>query len=414
MSSSQPAGVTLAEIEAARERIRDFVYETAAPTSSALTRRTGCAAVYLKLENRQKTRAFKARGALNRILTLDDEALGRGIIAASAGNHAQGVALGAQLKGVSATIVMPEGTPITKVGATRSYGAEIVLAGASYNDAYEHALQLAQETGKTFVHAFDDPYVIAGQGTIGLEILEQRPEVDAVLVPIGGGGLIAGIACAIKEKAPQVRVIGVQTQALPSMRESVRAGELATLPPAVTIADGIAVTRPGDLTFPLVQRYVDEVVAVSDEEIAAAILFLLEREKLLCEGAGAAGVAALLNGARLADLDLSGKQVCAVLSGGNLDMTLLSRVIDRGLVQTGRLTQLRLQLPDAPGALADLATIVGRLRANIIEIEHTRAFRELTLNETEVELSLETRGHEHVEEIMVALREAGFRILTDK
>lgn len=413
MSSSQPAGVTLAEIEAARERIRDFVYETAAPTSSALTRRTGCAAVYLKLENRQKTRAFKARGALNRILTLDDEALGRGIIAASAGNHAQGVALGAQLKGVSATIVMPEGTPITKVGATRSYGAEIVLAGASYNDAYEHALQLAQETGKTFVHAFDDPYVIAGQGTIGLEILEQRPEVDAVLVPIGGGGLIAGIACAIKEKAPQVRVIGVQTQALPSMRESVRAGELATLPPAVTIADGIAVTRPGDLTFPLVQRYVDEVVAVSDEEIAASILFLLEREKLLCEGAGAAGVAALLN-ERLAELDLGGKHVCAVLSGGNLDMTLLSRVIERGLVQAGRLTQLTLHLPDAPGALADLTSIVARLRANIIEIEHTRAFRELTLNETEVELSLETRGPEHVEEIMDALREAGFRILTAK
>jgi threonine dehydratase len=413
VSTSPPAGVTLAEIEAARERIRDFVYETAAPTSSALTRRTGCAAVYLKLENRQKTRAFKARGALNRILTLDEEALGRGIIAASAGNHAQGVALGAQLKGVAATIVMPEGTPITKVGATRSYGAEIVLAGASYNDAYEHALELAQETGKTFVHAFDDPYVIAGQGTIGLEILEQRPEVEAVLVPVGGGGLVAGIACAIKEKAPHVRVIGVQTKALPSMRESVRAGELATLPPAVTIADGIAVTRPGDLTFPLVQRYVDEVVAVSDEEIAAAILFLLEREKLLSEGAGAAGVAALLNPV-IDQLDLKGKHVCAVLSGGNLDMTLLSRVIDRGLVQTGRLTQLRLHLPDAPGALADLTSIVGRLRANIIEIEHTRAFRELTLNETEVEVSLETRGPEHVEEIMDALREAGFRILSAK
>lgn len=410
MSSSQPTGVTLAEIEAARERIRDYVYETAAPTSSALTKRTGCAAVFLKLENRQKTRAFKARGALNRILTLDDEALGRGIIAASAGNHAQGVALGAQLKGVEATIVMPEGTPITKVGATRSYGAEIVLAGASYNDAYEHALILAKETGKTFVHAFDDPYVIAGQGTIGLEILEQRPEVEAVLVPIGGGGLIAGIGCAIKERAPHVRVIGVQTDALPSMRESIRAGEISILPPAVTIADGIAVTRPGDLTFPLVQRYVDEVVSVSDDEIAASILFLLEREKLLSEGAGAAGVAALLNN----KLDLQGKHVAVVLSGGNLDMTLLSRVIGRGLVQTGRLTQLRLHLPDAPGALADLTSIVGRLRANIIEITHTRAFRELTLNETEVELSLETRGHEHVEEILAALREAGFRILTAK
>tara|TARA_R110002072_G_scaffold8785_4_gene43803 strand:+ start:275 stop:1471 length:1197 start_codon:yes stop_codon:yes gene_type:complete len=397
-------------IEAARERIRDYVYETAAPTSSALTKRTGCAAVYLKLENRQKTRAFKARGALNRILTLDDESLSRGIIAASAGNHAQGVALGAQIKGVTATIVMPEGTPITKVGATRSYGAEIVLAGASYNDAYEHALVLAKETGKTFVHAFDDPYVIAGQGTIGLEILEQRPETEVVLVPIGGGGLIAGIGCAIKEIAPHVRVIGVQTMALPSMRDSVEAGAITTLRPAVTIADGIAVTRPGDLTFPLVQRYVDEVVAVSDDEIAAAILFLLEREKLLSEGAGAAGVAALLN----SDLGLEGKHVAVVLSGGNLDMTLLSRVIDRGLVQTGRLTQLRLHLPDAPGALAELTQIVGRLRANIIEIEHTRAFRELTLNETEVELSLETRGHEHVEEILGALREAGFRILTGK
>lgn len=402
--------MTLAEIEAARERIRPFVYETAIPTSGALTKRTGCAAVYLKLENRQKTRAFKARGALNRILTLDEEALSRGIIAASAGNHAQGVALGAQLKGVAATIVMPEGTPITKVVATRSYGAEIVLAGASYNDAYEHALVLAQETGKTFVHAFDDPYVIAGQGTIGLEILEQRPEVEAVLVPIGGGGLIAGIGCAIKERAPHVRVIGVQTNALPSMRESFRAGKITNVPPAVTIADGIAVTRPGTLTFPLVQRYVDEVVTVSEEEIAASILFLLEREKLLSEGAGAAGVAALLN----QRLNLEGKHVAVVLSGGNLDMTLLSRVIDRGLVQTGRLTQLRLHLPDAPGALAELTSIVGRLRANIIEIEHTRAFRELTLNETEVELSLETRGPEHVEEILEALREAGFRILTAK
>ena len=378
--------------------------------SSALTKRSGCEAVYLKLENRQKTRAFKARGALNRILTLDESESAKGIIAASAGNHAQGVALGAQLRGLSATIVMPEGTPITKVEATRRYGAEIVLWGASYGDAYEHALLLAKETGKTFVHAFDDPLVIAGQGTIGLEILDQRPDVEVVLVPVGGGGLIAGVGCAIKERAPNTRVIGVQTEALPSMRDSFRAGEIATVPPAVTIADGIAVTRPGDLTFPLVQRYVDEVVTVSDEEIAAAILFLLEREKLLCEGAGAAGVAALMSGR----LDLAGKRVAVVLSGGNLDMTLLSRVIDRGLVQAGRLTQLTLHLPDAPGALAELTTIVGRLRANIIGIEHTRAFRELTLNETEVALSLETRGPEHVEEILDALREAGFRILTAK
>ena len=272
------------------------------------------------------------------------------------------------------------------------------------------AQALADENGMTFVHAFDDPYVIAGQGTIGLEILEQRPEVEVVLVPIGGGGLIAGVACAIKERAPHVQVIGVQTRAMPSMRESFRAGEKATLPAAVTIADGIAVKRPGDLTFPLVQRYVDDIVAVSDEEIAAAILFLLEREKLLSEGAGAAGVAALFQEHHA----FAGKRVAVVISGGNLDMTLLSRVIERGLVEDGRLTQLTLHLPDTPGALAELTSIVGKLRANILQIEHTRAFRELTLNETEVELSLETRGPEHVEEILAALREAGFRLLAAK
>lgn len=402
--------VTLAEIEAARERIRGYVYETACPSSSALRDRSGCEAIYLKLENRQKTRAFKARGALNRILTLSEAEKAQGIIAASAGNHAQGVALGAQLMGLRATIVMPEGTPIAKVGATRRYGAEIVLAGANYNDAFEVAQALADENGMTFVHAFDDPYVIAGQGTIGLEILEQRPEVEVVLVPIGGGGLIAGVACAIKERAPHVQVIGVQTRAMPSMRESFRAGEKATLPAAVTIADGIAVKRPGDLTFPLVQRYVDDIVAVSDEEIAAAILFLLEREKLLSEGAGAAGVAALFQEHHA----FAGKRVAVVISGGNLDMTLLSRVIERGLVEDGRLTQLTLHLPDTPGALAELTSIVGKLRANILQIEHTRAFRELTLNETEVELSLETRGPEHVEEILAALREAGFRLLAAK
>ncbi|MGE0712509.1 MAG: threonine ammonia-lyase [Planctomycetota bacterium] len=406
--SERPLAISLDDVRAARERIKGYVVETGCPGSSSLAKLTGCAAVGLKLENRQRTRAFKARGAINRLLTLTPEEAARGIVAASAGNHAQGVALGARELGLEATIVMPEWTPLAKVVATRGYGAHVRLAGANYNEAAEVAQELVQAEGRTMVHAFDDPWVIAGQGTIGLEILEQRPDVEAVVVPIGGGGLIGGIATAIKGLRPDVLLIGVQTQALPSMRESLRAGEPATLPPAVTIADGIAVKRPGVLTFPIVRRHVDRVVTVSDEEIAGAILFLLEREKVLAEGAGAAGVAALLAN-KVADL--ARKKVVVVVSGGNLDMTLLSRVIERGLVSDGRLTELVVHLPDRPGALAQLTATIARLQANVLEITHTRAFRSMTLGEAEVDLRLETRGPEHVAELIQALRDEGFRVL---
>lgn len=400
--------IGLADVRAARERIREYVYETNCPHSSALTGLSGCDAVWLKLENRQKTRAFKARGALNRILSLSEGERARGIVAASAGNHAQGVALGARELGIEATIVMPEGTPLAKVTATRSYGARVLLSGASYNDAADVARQLVEDEGRTMVHAFDDPYVIAGQGTIGLEILEQRPDVDAVVVCVGGGGLISGIAVAIKELRPDVAVIGAQTERLPSMRASLEAGHIVSTEPAVTIADGIAVKAPGELTFPIVARYVDEVVTCSDEEIAAGILFLLEREKLLAEGAGAVAVAALLAG-KLPGL--AGKKVVAIVSGGNLDMNLLSRVIDRGLVSDGRLTELTLHLPDEPGSLARLTGVLAKLRVNILEISHTRAFRNLTLNETQVDLKVETRGHDHIDEMVTALRAEGFGVL---
>ena len=400
-----PPAITLDDVQQARERLRGQIYGSPCPKSLAFSRSLELTA-YFKLENLQQTGSFKERGALNRLEALSPEERARGVVAASAGNHAQGVAYNARQLGIPAFIVMPVGTPLTKVKNTRSFEAEVVLKGSNYDEAFEFASEVAREQDRVLIHAFDDPRIIAGQGTIGLELLEQVPDLDAVVVPVGGGGLIGGVATAIKSLRPQVRVIGVQTEALPAMRQSLSAGEVVLLPPAITIADGIAVKRPGRLTFPLVQRYVDEVVIVSDQEIAAAILLLLEREKTLAEGAGAAALAAV----HYRKVDLTGKRVVMLVSGGNIDMTFLSRVIERGLAHDGRLAELHIKIEDRPGSLAKLTSLLGVLQGNILQISHNRAFGHVNLGQTELSVSLETRGQDHVEEILTALREQGYAV----
>jgi threonine dehydratase len=361
--------------------------------------------IYLKLENLQMTGSFKERGALNRIAMLTPEQAARGVVAASAGNHAQGVAYHATKRGIRALIVMPLATPLVKVTATRGFGAEVVLYGANYDEACEEAMRLCVAEGMTFIHPFDDAVVMAGQGTIGLELLEQVPKLEAVVVPIGGGGLIGGIACAIKESRPEIRVIGVQTSRLPSMIAAVELHRPVTIEPATTIADGIAVRRVGDVTLPVVERYVDEIVTVDEDEIASAILVLLEREKTLAEGAGATALAALLQ----KKTSLNGAHTAVMVCGGNIDVTLLSRIIERGLVQDGRLIRLRIHLLDKPGALADLTRLIASYRANIVDTLHNRAYYGVNLGDTVIDITMETRGREQVEELLAALTAEGYK-----
>ena len=396
--------VTLQDVQAAHSRIRDFIYWSPAPHSDELSGRTG-QNVYLKLDNLQRTGAFKERGALNKILTLSDDERRHGVIAASAGNHAQAVAYHATRRGIRARIVMPLMTPLVKVSSTTDFGAGVVLHGANYDEACAEATRLSQEDGMTFLHPFDDDDVIAGQGTIGLELLEQVPDLEAVVVPIGGGGLIGGVACAIKESNSSVRVIGVQTERLPSMLRATEAGEPVTVPAEATIADGIAVRRAGNQTLPLVQRYVDELVTVDEEEIANAILVLLEREKLLAEGAGAVALAALLQHKTL----LNGHKTAVLVCGGNIDVSLLSRIIERGLVKDGRRTRLRIHLTDRPGALHSLTRIISDARANIVQTSHDRAHYGVNLGDTVIDVTLETRGNSHIDEISQMLTNAGYR-----
>ena len=327
------------------------------------------------------------------------------MIAASAGNHAQGVAFHATSRGIRAQIVMPLATPQIKVAATRGYGAEVILHGASYDEACEEALRRSVEQGRTFIHPFDDAEVISGQGTIGLELLEQVPDIEAVVVPIGGGGLISGIGCALKETNPRIRVIGVEPERLPSMLRAREAGHPVTISAEATIADGIAVRRAGDLTLPLVSRYVDEIVTVDDEEIASAILLLLEQEKTLAEGAGAAALAAVVQ----SKTNLRHRRTVVLVCGGNIDVTLLAKIIERGLVKDGRLLRVRVYLQDRPGALLQLTQILARERANIVETVHNRAYYGVSLGETVIDVTLETRGAAHITAISHALREAGFR-----
>jgi len=404
IDSINRSSISLADVVAARERVRGSIYCSPCPHSQMLSALTG-QQVYLKLENLQMTGSFKERGALNRIALLTPEQAARGVVAASAGNHAQGVAYHATKRGIRALIVMPLATPLVKVTATRGFGAEVLLYGANYDEACEEATRLCAAEGMTFIHPFDDAVVMAGQGTIGLELLEQIPQLEAVVVPIGGGGLIGGIACAIKESRPGIRVIGVQTSRLPSMLAARSAGHPVTVEPATTIADGIAVRRAGDVTLPVVERYVDEIVTVDEDEIASAILVLLEREKTLAEGAGATALAALLQ----KKTSLNGAHTAVMVCGGNIDVTLLSRIIERGLVQDGRMIRLRIHLLDKPGALAELTSLIAKYRANIVDTLYNRAYYGVNLGDTTIDITMETRGREQVEELLAALTSEGYK-----
>ena len=362
--------------------------------------------VYIKSENLQLTGAFKLRGAYNKIRSLTPEERERGVIACSAGNHAQGIALSAAKLGIRSIICMPAGAPISKVEATRSYGAEVVLVPGVYDDAAREAERLTQEHGYTFAHPFNDPCVIAGQGTIGLEILDQLPDVDMIFVPIGGGGLIAGLAYAVKNLRPQCRIIGVQAAGAPSMAESLKAGEILTLSSVDTVADGIKVKTPGDLTFGMCREYVDEVVTVSEGEIASAILTVLEKQKLVAEGAGAVGIAA----AMYHKVNTEGRTVCALLSGGNVDVTMLERILTRGLAKEGRTVTFSTVLPDQPHALASFLSVVSSMGANVLDVNHERRNTKAAIGSCVVNLSLETRDKAHIQEIFGCLRRKGYTV----
>ncbi len=365
------------------------------------------AELYLKTENLQITGSFKVRGAYYKMSTLSEEEKRRGVIACSAGNHAQGVALAAQKNGIKSVICLPDSAPISKVEATRSYGAEICLVEGVYDDAYAKALQLRDEMGYTFIHPFNDPDVIAGQGTIGLELIDQIPDMDAVIVPIGGGGLISGVAYAIKSLNPHVKVYGVQASGAPSMANSIHDAHIERLESVFTIADGIAVKEPGSLTYELCSRYVDEIVTVTDDEISAAILALMEQHKLVTEGAGAVAVAAAMFG----KVDLAGKKTVCLLSGGNIDVTILSRVITRGLMMSGRNCHLNIELVDKPGQLLQVSRIIAEQGGNVTAVHHEHSNEGSDVNGCYLRLTLETRNFEHIRQIKSALLAAGLKIL---
>ena len=400
---TSPPPLDVAAVEAARQRLRGAIYETPCPYSHTLSELSG-SACHLKLENLQMTGSFKERGAANLLLQLDDAERRRGVVAASAGNHGLAVAFHAARLGIPATIVMPTYAPLIKVTSARRSGAEVILHGANYDEAYERARAVEQASGAVFVHPFDDARVVAGQGTLGLELLAQVDDLEAVVVPVGGGGLIAGVALAIKARRPAVCVIGVEAAAMPAMQRSLQARERVRVPAAPTIADGIAVRRVGEVTFDLALKYADEVVTVTEEELANAILLLLEIEKTVVEGAGAAPLAALLN----RSLGLAGRRVALVLSGGNIDVTMVARIITRGLVKDGRLVRLGVVLQDRPGALARLTALIGEERVNILQIEHDRAFSRQSIGSSEVALTLETSGRQQIDDLKTRLESAGY------
>ncbi len=363
--------------------------------------------VYLKTENLQITGSFKVRGAYYKISQLSNEEKAKGVVACSAGNHAQGVALAAQKNGIKATICLPDGAPISKVEATRSYGADICLVPGVYDDAYQKALSLRDEKGYTLIHPFDDEYVIAGQGSIGLEIIDQLPNVDAVVVPVGGGGLISGVAFALKSLNPNIKVYGVQASGAPSMVQSLEQDEIVCLDKVGTIADGIKVKEPGEHTFEYCRQYVDGVVTVTDDEVSSAILALIEQHKLIAEGAGAVAVAAVMFG----KLPVEGKNVVCLVSGGNIDVTILSRVIKRGLLKSGRSDTMTIQLEDKPGQLKGVAAILADMGGNVISIHHERASEDSDITDCLLRIVMETRNREHIQQIRKALTDAGFKIV---
>ncbi len=401
-----PDAPTLDDIQRASALLRGQIGETPMLHSRTFSATSG-AEVFLKAENLQRSGSFKIRGAINKIASLTDAERGRGVITASAGNHAQGVAIAAQSAGIPCTIVMPEIAPLAKVMATQGYGAQVVQVGATYDDAYAHARQLQQETGATFVPAFDDPQIIAGQGTLGIEIVQAVPEVEAIIVPIGGGGLIAGIAIAAKALKPDIRIIGVQASGADSARRSLATGEIVTLHTISTIADGISTKRPGTLNFAIMRDLVDEIVTVEDHATSSAILLLMERCKLLVEGAGAVGIAALLKPGLL---DLAGKRVVVVVSGGNIDMNLVGRFIEHGLAAQGRVVGLHTRLDDRPGELQQLLASIAALGVNVREVSHRRAQPSLPIGQVEVLLTAETRNHAHVQQVIATLRAQGYLV----
>lgn len=401
----ESSAITLGDIKRAYERLKGTAKKTTIDESRTLSEMTGNR-VFLKAENLQKTGAFKIRGAFNKIMSLTGDEKAKGVIAASAGNHAQGVALAATSAGILSTIVMPEGAPVTKVTATKGYGASVILWGQSYDDAYKKALEIQSQTGATFVHAFDDPDVIAGQGTIALEILEEIPETQYIIVPVGGGGLISGIAVAAKALKPDIKVIGVQAEGAASAFVSRSNNRITELASVRTIADGIAVKKIGKLTFSVIQKYVDDIVTVKDEEIAHAILNLLERSKLVVEGAGAVGVAALMYN----KIDVKNSNIVVLLSGGNIDVNMISRIIEKGLIESGRYIRLATVIPDQPGTLNSLLKTVASVKANVISIFHNRARQDVAIGQAEVELELETRDSEHASQLIQLLKKEGYRI----
>ena len=391
------------EIELARDRIRRAIRLTPTVYSDTFSKLTG-KEVYLKLENLQKAGSFKIRGAYYKLSRLSPSMRKEGVVAASAGNHAQGVAFASSLLGIPSTIVMPEGASLAKQMATRSYGGEVILFGQDTDEALGHAKKLAERSGTTLIHPFDDERVIAGQGTIGLEILEQVPGAEAIVVPIGGGGLISGISTIVKKRRPKIKVIGVQSAQAPSAYLSLKEKKIVETKVAPTLADGIAIRRVGEITFPIIQKGVDEIVTVQEDEIASAILMLMERKRVVAEGAGAAPLAALLS----RRWRIKAKRVVLVISGGNIDVNLLDRIIEKGLTQTGRVIRFAVLLRDIPGSLAKLSNLVAQYGANILHIIHERAARDIPIGFSKVILVLETRGPDHIQEVKKGLRREGY------
>ena len=404
-ASTESLPVTIADIWEAHKLLKPLLHHTPLAPSRTLHDMTG-ADVYLKAENLQRSGSFKVRGASYKLSRLSEQEYRLGVIAASAGNHAQGVAIAAAQHHVPCTIVMPETAPLAKVMATQSYGAKVVLHGFTYDDAYQRCLELQQASGAAFIHAFDDPDIIAGQGTLGLEMLSDLPDADAVVVPIGGGGLMSGIAIAARALRPHITLIGVQAAGAPSLRAALDTGEPYTLSAINTIADGIAVKRPGALTFSIIQHLVDDVVLVDDEAIISAVLLLMERNKMLVEGAGAVGVAALLSGA----VKLQGKKVLVPLTGGNIDINLVGRFIEHGLSVAGRYFVIHTRLNDRPGELMRLLGIIAEMRINVIDVRYQRISSHLPIMQREETITMETRDHAQCEELLQRLRAAGYMV----
>lgn len=398
--------VTLEDIRKAREVLKNVAQHTEIDLSASASKMLGCE-VYLKFENTQRTGSFKIRGAYNKIANLTPEEKKRGVVASSAGNHAQGVALSAALAGVKATIVMPETAPLTKVHATKGYGADIILKGEIYDDAYEHARLLEKEKGYVFVHPYEDPFIIAGQGTIGLELHECLPDLDSVVIPIGGGGLISGISTALKALNPKIKIIGVQSDQAPAVSQLFHGQTPEPKRRISTIADGIAIKHPSQVIFDsFISKNVDDIVTVTDDELAESIVFLLERAKTMTEGSGAAAMAAVMN----RKLQL-GKKTCVILSGGNVDLNIISKIIEKGQTKRGRLAELSVVVDDMPGNLSRLTKVIAEQKANILEVHHDRISQGLFLRETRIDFVLETTSPEHIQKIKDALTAVGGKIL---